>query len=209
MSLRDQLQKDEEIAHKRSILQQADEGLITLSVAERTVLELDLKALTRTTKRLTIGDICVVEDFPPGAERDACKIVKDLGVHSLTPYGVQWLEIRVSGSGTSTTPGSCRVFTDGPYRSRKLQRRPPNSEFAVLDGLREEQLRAATAEEQQDYEALEQRVLAREKRRIDVEDFCLRNRRILHPRCHADHLEIRFLCGTVARDPGKKAAGGY
>ena len=35
-----------------------------------------------------------------------------------------------------------------------------------------------------------------------------RNRRVLHPRCHSDHLEIRFLCGAVARDPGRKGAGG-
>jgi hypothetical protein len=162
--------RDEEVARKQRLLEQAATGTILLTEAERTSLELDLKALTRTTKRPTIGSICVVVGLEPDTTRDACKIVRDRGKHSLRPYGVQWLEIRVDGTDT-TVPGTCRLFIDGEHRARKLVRRDAQDEFAVLDHLQEEQLRLATLEEEWEYEVLERRVRAREGRGLEIEDF--------------------------------------
>jgi len=207
ISLRDQLLKQEEIERKTKLLDQAKRGEITLTDAELTSLTLDLKALTRTTRRMTIGDICVVEGYEPNAEREACCIVKDRGKHSLAPYGVQWLEIRTSGTDV-TVPGTKRLFVDGEHRARKLIPREPRDEFAILDQLTEEQLRVATDKEIEAYRRVEKRIQARQKRRLDVEDFSALNNRVFHPRCPADHLEVRFVCGPVARDPGKKGPGG-
>lgn len=201
-SVRDKLQREEDIARKKSLLEQAAAGHITLTDAERTALVLDLKALTRTTKRPTIGSICVVIGMEPGAERDACKIVKDRGKHSVKPYGVQWLEIRSSGAKDTTLPGTRRLFVDGKHLERELVRREARSELAILDQLQEEQLRLATPEEERDYYALEARIRAREERGLNVEDFVGRNRRVLHPRCHTDNLEVRcfaIVCSVVFR----------